>query len=64
MRKTEAKLQVLREWRQWRDETARSTTLAPLEFYHELRERRPDLVSFRYAGDRYQVVAGWVRSVV
>lgn len=34
-----------------------------LHFYGWLRNRHPDLLDFRCSGDKYQVVAGWVKSM-
>jgi hypothetical protein len=60
MKKDEAKRLVLAEWRRWRDPAERASTMAPLAFYNDLKERRPDLLEFKFGGDKYQIVAGWV----
>ena len=42
---------------------AAESTMGALPFYTWLQRNRPDLLEFRYSGDQYQIVAGWVESL-
>ena len=39
---------------------AKESTMGALPFYTWLQNNRPDLLEFRYSGDQYQIVAGWI----
>jgi hypothetical protein len=62
MTKEEAKRAVLREWPSW---LRANPSDAPsgrdaLLFYQHLEKTRPDLLSFRTPGDKWQIVHGWL----
>lgn len=62
MTKDEAKRAVLREWPGW---LRANPSDAPsgrdaLLFFQHLEATRPDLLSFRASGDKWQVVHGWL----
>ncbi|MGR3715639.1 MAG: hypothetical protein ACU0B1_02680 [Thermohalobaculum sp.] len=61
MKKEEAKIEVLNVWRQWSDEKKKGAGV-PLLFYSWLQKNHPNLLSFRASGDKYQIVAGWIKN--
>lgn len=63
MKKADARIQIIREWHGWVEEThpdrLPSGNVA-LGFYGHLQTNRPDLLNFRASGDKWQVVHGWL----
>ena len=63
MNREKARLGALREWKRWRDAngvTAEATGNDALRFYGHLQANRSDVLEFKGAGDKWQVVHGWL----
>jgi hypothetical protein len=63
MTREQARLGVLREWRGWRDAngvTTEATGNDGLRFYGHRQSRRAELLKFKGAGDKWQIVHGWL----
>lgn len=62
MTQEEARQAILREWRAWIPSQGvdQPSGRDALVFYQHLRNSRPDLLSFRSRGDRWQLVHGWL----
>lgn len=58
MTKEEAKSQAHQIWLEWNER--RQESITALLFYGHLEKHHSNLLSFRYLGDRYQVVKSWV----
>lgn len=58
-----AKTQVLELWRAWSKENATASHVTDkLVFYSWLQKHRPDALSFRCSGDKWQRVNAWLES--
>lgn len=66
MKQADAKPLVISEWREWRRKKLPSdkkpTGTDGLVFFGHLRKNRPDLLDFRYSGDKWQIVHSWLLS--
>ena len=64
MRKEDAKAAIIQEWDSWKRKNLKSDHKATgrdgLIFFGYLRQERPDLLTFKSSGDRWQVVHGWL----
>ena len=64
MLKAEAERRIVAEWSHWIVENPSPrptpTTWDAFGFYGYLMNDRPDLLRFRCAGDKWQVVKGWL----
>jgi hypothetical protein len=63
MTQAEAMQGILMEWRTWaasRSLPARAPSMEAFLFYGRLQKERPDLLTFKSRGDRWQVVHGWL----
>jgi hypothetical protein len=62
MKQEEARPAILAEWRRWWPTTGKSVPggLDGLSFFSHLQKDRPDLLSFRGSGDKWQIVHGWL----
>lgn len=59
----EAKPAILAEWCAWPKEHGGNSTHDMTAFIHTwLPKNRPDLLRFKYKGDRWQVVKGWLQN--
>jgi hypothetical protein len=60
----DAERAIVAEWHEWRaanlprDKQASGTDA--LRFFQQVQATRPDLLSFRYNGDKWQRVHGWL----
>lgn len=63
MTQDEARREILAEWRKWRkaDNLTAPTGTDGLVFFGWLRNNRPDLLSFKASGDKWQRVHAWLR---
>jgi hypothetical protein len=59
----EAKRRILGEFRSWARDQDKSTPNGTdgLIFFGHLQQERPELLAFRYGGDKWQIVHGWLR---
>jgi hypothetical protein len=66
MKKDDAKLLILAEFRRWRQLPENSNKSASgdnaLFFFNYVSAHKPSLLQFRSAGDKWQVVHGWLRN--
>ena len=62
MRKAEAETAIIDEWHRYVAENSisRPTTWHAFGFTGHLTSNRLDLLQFRCAGDKYQVIRGWL----
>ena len=59
----DAELEIVKEWHVWRKQLPAEgvpTGTDGLVFYGHLTTARPDLLSFRCSGDKWQRVHGWL----
>lgn len=56
-----AKQAVIREWDTWAPKNPADTT-GGLMFFLYLQKEHPDLLQFKYPGDKWQCVHGWLLS--
>ncbi len=65
MKLSEAKSLVMSEWRTWKhDNVPKDSKPSPIDamvFFQFLQRERPDLLHFRYGGDKYQIIHSWLR---
>jgi hypothetical protein len=62
MKKEEARVHVIHEWTSWQRENAGDSHITNmLLFYNWLQANRPEILSFRSSGDKWQVVRGWIQ---
>ena len=63
MRQSDAEAMTLREWESWAAQNVKSRPASGadgLAFYEHLVSHRSDLLAFRYSGDKWQLVRGWL----
>ena len=62
MTKYEARKRILEEWQAWAaiEKPANPTGTEALIFFGHLQENKSHLLSFRYSGDKWQCVKGWL----
>ena len=62
MRKADAETAIIAEWRRYATDNriTHPTTLNAFSFFGDLSKNRPDLLHFRCADDKWQVVKGWL----
>lgn len=64
MKQADAKNAIIQEWLVWRAANlpsgSEASGNAALLFYGHLTSRRPDLLAFRGAGDKWQHVHAWL----
>ena len=64
MRQSDAELLTIREWESW---AAQNVKVPPasgddaLTFYGHLVSDRSDLLAFRHAGDKWQLIRSWLQ---
>jgi hypothetical protein len=63
MTRKEAEQAIRTEWRVWarRNNIVDADGQVALVFYGYIQQNRPDLLDFRYPGDKWQIVHGWLR---
>jgi hypothetical protein len=64
MRQSDAELLTIREWESWAAQNVRvfpASGTDALTFYGHLLSDRSDLLAFRHAGDKRQLIRGWLR---
>ncbi len=58
---TEAKAEIIREWRTWDGEKSKPPTDKQMLMFHEwLRPNQPEMLEFRRRGDLWQPVHAWL----
>jgi len=62
MKQSDVKRQIRLLWAK-RDRN-KLTRLDVIGFYHELERDHPDLLRFRCAGDKYQVIMAWLADYI
>ena len=61
-KKEDARLAVLREYDRWaKDHTSDAKKMGGYVFFAHLEKERPDLLDFRAAGSKWQIVHLWLR---
>lgn len=54
---------ILAEWRTWAKKRGLYRIIDMQVFYFSwLKKRRPELLTFKYQGDQWQVVRAWIQS--
>jgi hypothetical protein len=62
MKKEEAKRAVLSEYDSWAKKHSNAANMmGGFLFFRYLQEERPDLLDFRAAGSKWQIVHGWLQ---
>jgi hypothetical protein len=62
MKKEEAKRAVLREYDSWAEKHSNTANMmGRFLFFRYLQEERSDLLDFRAAGSKWQIVHGWFK---
>ncbi len=62
MKKSDAKIAVVRALEVWKLENDINSPAAPMLFYTWLQKEKSHLLDFRFKGDQYQVIAGWMNN--
>jgi hypothetical protein len=66
MKKEDAKRLIISEWRDWKKTRPPSdnkpTGTDALIFFGNLQSNHPELLDFRYSGDKWQIVHSWLLS--
>ncbi len=62
MKQNDAKRQIIQLWAK-RDRD-KLTRLDVLGFYAELGKDHPELLKFKYSGDKYQVIMAWLSGYI
>jgi hypothetical protein len=60
MTQEEARPQIVREWKRWKLSHAGRDGTAMFIFFGTLQREQPHLLTFRYSGDKWQRVHGWL----
>jgi hypothetical protein len=58
-----ARAAVIREWDSWaksHPDDAKELSEAGMHFFTYLRKERPELLDFRYAGDKWRAIHAWL----
>lgn len=58
MKQEEAKKQIIRMW--GKREQGKHKRIDILGFYCHLEKNHPELLKFRYRGDKYQIIKAWL----
>ncbi|HAU1605823.1 hypothetical protein [Legionella pneumophila] len=61
MKKDDARIEILRIWLNWNEPQDKYGAHFGLFFHSWLQKHKPHLMSFRCAGDKYQVINTWVK---